>query len=161
MQGLLSAVLVILIIVILLVIFIPAWLERRARAHGRLREELGAELHSRAREVRTLERTLSPYARGRSAHFVAGTAATRERLAALPPQFEAAQNTLDALRCPTVHNYLLPVQHFVLIPRDVGAILGDTRRVSRLRGQLRRIAHDSAAPPAAWGEAIEVPLNSA
>jgi TolA-binding protein len=156
-QSLLSVFLVILIIVVLLVIFIPAWLERRARAHGRQRDELSAELQSRVREARTLERTLIPYARGRSAHFVAGTAATRERLAALPPQFEAAQNTLDALRCPTVHNYLLPVQHFVLIPRDVGAILSDTRRVSRLRGQLRRIAQDSAAAAAALEQLVALP----
>ncbi|MBP8947880.1 MAG: hypothetical protein KBG73_03505 [Candidatus Promineofilum sp.] len=157
MQSLLSVFLVILIILLLLIIFIPAWLERRSRANVRQRDALGAELQSRVREARTLERTLIPYARGRSAHFIAGTDAARERLATLPPQFAAAQATLDTLRCPTVHNYLLPVQHFVLIPRDVGAILSDTRRVSRLRGQLRRIAHDSAAAAAALAELTGLP----
>ena len=87
---------------------------------------------------------LIPYARGRSAHFVSGTAVARERLAVLPPQLTAAQATLDALRCPTVYDYLLPVKHFALVPRDIGAILTDMHRVARLRGQLRRIAQDTA-----------------
>ena len=156
-QSLLSVFLVILIIVVLLVFFLPAWLERQSRANCRQRDELGAELQSRLRDVRTLERTLIPYARGHSAHFVAGAAAARERLATLPPQLTAAQATLEAMRCPAVYDYLLPVRHFLLVPRDLGAILDDTRRVVRLRGQLRRIAQDGAAAEAALAALAALP----
>ncbi len=157
MQSLLSVLLVILIILLLLIIFLPAWLERRSRANGRDRETLGDELQSRLRATRALERMLIPYARGRSAHFVSGTAVARERLAVLPPQLTAAQATLDALRCPTVYDYLLPVKHFALVPRDIGAILTDMHRIARLRGQLRRIAQDTAAADAALAELTTLP----
>ena len=137
-QGLLSVVLVILIVGVLLIVFIPAWLERRSRANCQQRQTAADDIQTQERAARALERMLIPYARGRSAHFVAGTAAARERLNALLDGLAAAGATVSAMRCPTIYDYLLPIQHFWLAPRDAAAIWGDTRRVARLRGQCRR-----------------------
>ena len=156
-QGLLSAVLVILIIVILLIVFIPAWLERRSRANFKQRDEFAIEIAAQERTARGLERALIPYARGRSAHYIAGTAIARERLDTLLGGLAEAGVTLGQMRCPTVYDYLLPIQHFWLAPRDAAAIWGDTRRVTRLRGQLRRIAGDTAAAEAALAELTALP----
>ena len=144
-QWVLSLLLVVAIIFVLLLFFVPAWLERQSRANVKQRQTLAEDIQTQERAARALERALIPYARGRSAHFVAGTAAARERLDALLDGLAAAGSTLAAMRCPTVHDYLLPIQHFWLAPRDAAAIWGDTRRAARLRGQLRRIAADSAA----------------
>ena len=148
-QWVLSLLLVVAIIFVLLLFFVPAWLERQSRANVKQRQTLAEDIQAQERAARALERALIPYARGRSAHFVAGTAAARERLDALLDGLAAAGSTLAAMRCPTVHDYLLPIQHFWLAPRDAAAIWGDTRRAARLRGQLRRIAADSAAAEAA------------
>jgi len=156
-QGLLSVVLVILIIGVLLVVFIPAWLERRSRANCRQRQAFAGDIQAQERAARTLERMLIPYARGRSAHFVAGTAAAREPLNALLDGLAAAGATVAEMRCPTVHDYLLPIQHFWLAPRDAAAIWGDNRRVARLRGQLRQTAADSAAAEAALAALAALP----
>ncbi|HOU41910.1 MAG TPA: hypothetical protein PK829_11645 [Promineifilum sp.] len=161
MQSLLSAVLVILIIFVLLIIFVPAWLERRARAHAVLREQFAADIQAQERAARRLELSLSPYARGRSAHFVARVDAARERLASVRVLVGDAAATLDALRLPVVYKYLLPVQHFALVPRDAGAILADTRAVRRLRGQLTAVAAAAAAAEAAVGELTALPQTLA
>ncbi len=157
MQSLLSAVLVILIILLLLIFFVPAWLERQSRANCKQRQTFADDVQAQERAARTLERALIPYARGRSAHFVAGTAAARERLDALLDELAAARATLTKMRCPTIHDYLLPIQHFWLAPRDAAAIWGDTRRVARLRGQLRQSAADTAAAEATLADLAALP----
>ena len=157
MQSLLSAVLVILIILLLLIFFVPAWLERQSRANCKQRQAFADDVQAQERAARTLERALIPYARGRSAHFVAGTAAARERLDALLDELAAARATLTKMRCPTIHDYLLPIQHFWLAPRDAAAIWGDTRRVARLRGQLRQSAADTAAAEATLADLAALP----
>ena len=157
MQSLLSAVLVILIILLLLIFFVPAWLERQSRANCKQRQTFADDVQAQERAARALERALIPYARGRSAHFVAGTAAARERLDALLDGLAAAGSTLAAMRCPTVHDYLLPIQHFWLAPRDAAAIWGDTRRAARLRGQLRQSAADMAAAEATLADLAALP----
>jgi len=156
-QSLLSAVLVILIILLLLIFFVPAWLERQSRANCKQRQAFADDVQAQERAARTLERALIPYARGRSAHFVAGTAAARERLNALLDGLAAAGATIGGMRCPTIHDYLLPIQHFWLAPRDAAAIWGDTRRVARLRGQLRQSAADTAAAEAALADLAALP----
>lgn len=157
MQSLLSAVLVILIIFVVLIIFVPAWLERQARANVAAREQFAADRQAQARGARRLELALSPYGRGRSAHFAARTGAARERLASLATLIDDATTTLDALRLPVVYKYLLPAQHFALVPRDAGAILADTRAVRRLRGQLAAVASAAAAAEAAVAELTALP----
>ena len=156
-QWVLSLLLVVAIIFVLLLFFVPAWLERQSRANVKQRQTLAEDIQTQERAARALERALIPYARGRSAHFVAGTAAARERLDALLDGLAAAGSTLAAMRCPTVHDYLLPIQHFWLAPRDAAAIWGDTRRAARLRGQLRRITADSAAAEAALAALAALP----
>ena len=157
MQSLLSAVLVILIILLLLIFFVPAWLERQSRANCKQRLTFADDVQAQERAARALERALIPYARGRSAHFVAGTTAARERLDALLDGLAAARVTLTEMRCPTIHDYLLPIQHFWLAPRDAAAIWGDTRRVARLRGQLRQSAADTAAAEATLADLAALP----
>ena len=157
MQSLLSAVLVILIILLLLIFFVPAWLERQSRANCKQRQTFADDVQAQERAARTLERALIPYARGRSAHFVAGTAAAREPLNALLDGLAAAGATIGGMRCPTIHDYLLPIQHFWLAPRDAAAIWGDTRRVARLRGQLRQSAADTAAAEATLADLAALP----
>ena len=79
-QWVLSLLLVVAIIFVLLLFFVPAWLERQSRANVKQRQTLAEDIQTQERAARALERALIPYARGRSAHFVAGTAAARERL---------------------------------------------------------------------------------
>ncbi len=157
MQSLLSAVLVILIILLLLIFFVPAWLERQSRANCKQRQTFADDVQAQERAARALERALIPYARGRSAHFVAGTTAARERLDALLDGLAAARATLTEMRCPTIHDYLLPIQHFWLAPRDAAAIWGDTRRVARLRGQLRQSEADMAAAETTLADLAALP----
>ena len=157
MQSLLSAVLVILIILLLLIFFVPAWLERQSRANCKQRLTFADDVQAQERAARALERALIPYARGRSAHFVVGTTAARERLDALLDGLAAARATLTEMRCPTIHDYLLPIQHFWLAPRDAAAIWGDTRRVARLRGQLRQSAADMAAAETTLADLAALP----
>lgn len=149
MQSLLSVLLVILIIGLVLVVFVPALLERRARQNAEQSGRFAAELQEHEREARRLELTIAPYARGRSSHFSERATVARERLAALHAHLDAAGDTLAQMRCPQVYRYLLPVQHFVLAPRDAAAIVADSRRVARLRGQLRAATGAAEAARAA------------
>lgn len=159
MQSLLSAVLVILIIFVLLIIFVPAWLERRARDNIAARERHARDLQEQAKGARRLELALAPYARGRSAHFVTGVAAARERLAELNSLIDAAAGTLDSLRLPVVYRYLLPAQHFALVPRDAAAILSDAGRVRRLGGQMRAMGAATTAAEEALAALAALPQS--
>lgn len=161
MQSLLSAVLVILIIFVLLIIFVPAWLERRARANAALHGQFAADIQAQERGARRLELALAPYARGRSAHCVGRVGAARERLASLHALIGDAARMLDTLRLPVVYKYLLPAQHFALVPRDAGAILADTRAVRRLRGQLAAVGAAAAAAETAVGDLTTLPQTLA
>jgi hypothetical protein len=156
-QSLYSVGLVVAIIIVLLLLIGPAWLERQSRANEKQRQRFADDIQTQERAARALERALIPYARGRSAHFVAGTTAARERLNPLLDGLAAARATVGEMRCPTIHDYLFPIQHFWLAPRDAAAIWGDTRRAARLRGQLRQIAADSAAAEAALAALAALP----
>lgn len=157
----LSVILVVLIIFVLLIVFVPAWLERRARANRAAREQFAADLQAQERAARRLELALGPYARGRSAHFVACVAAARERLASLRALTGDARATLGQLRLPVVYDYLLPAQHFALVPRDMAAIVADTRAARRLRAQMAAVAEAAAATEAALGELSALPRTLA
>ena len=161
LQPVLTALLVVLIIFLLLIVFVPAWLERQARANRAAREQAAADLQTQERAARRLELALSPYARGRSAHCVALVNATRERLASLRALIGDATATLGRLRLPVVYDYLLPAQHFALVPRDMAAIWSDTRATRRLRGQMADVAQAVAAAEAALGELSALPRTLA
>lgn len=134
---LLNAFLAFLILVVLVVVFVPIWLERSAKRNRALRLQYAAELEALERDARKLERAITPYARGHSAHFHTAAVAARERVAALDARLAPIGETLDEMRCPQVFDYSLPVFHFLLAPGDGGAILADNRRVGRLRRDLR------------------------
>jgi len=156
-QSLFSAVLVILIILVLVVIFVPAALERLAKRNRAARDRQAAGLRQAHIEARALERQVIPYARGKSAHFGDRAAAARARLAEWLAALGAAEAGLAQLRCPEVYDYLLPVQHFALSPRDAAAILADRRRLSRLSPRLRAVDAAGAAAGAAVSALADLP----
>ena len=157
MESLLSTVIVILIFALVLVIFLPAGLERLGRGNVRRAAQAVTDLQEREREARRLELLIAPYARGRSTHFTAGAAAAREHLNALLAHLAAADATLARVSCPPVRDFLLPVLHFVLAPRDVAAIPLDTRRLARLRRQMRAADDKIAAVRAALDDLAALP----
>lgn len=161
MQSLVSAVLVILIILVFVVIFVPAALERLSKRNRATRDQRAAEFRAAEVEVRALERQVIPYARGKSAHFRDGAAAARERLAAWLAELGASGAVLAEMRCPEVYDYLLPVQHFALSPRDAAAILADRRRLGRLGNRQRAVAAAEAAARAGVAALADLPATLA
>lgn len=141
-ESLLIVVLVILILLLVLVVFIPAYLERLSRTNRRKRDENSEALRALERDARRVERHLAPYTDLRAVAYRDGVATARRQLADLKARLATIHTAIGSLRCPEVFDYLFPVQHFVLVPNHVGAILSDARRLEKIRSDL---AEGSAA----------------
>lgn len=136
MESLAIAVLLILIILLVLVVFLPAYLERLSRANRLERDRLAAETTALERDMLRLERLLAPFARARSEAYRSLAVQAAEQLATIKEDVVALDGFLNALRIPTVFDYLLPAQHFVMVPEHIGAIVADARLVRQMKRRL-------------------------
>ncbi len=135
-ESLLTVILVILILLLFLVVFIPAYLERLSRINRQQRDAKREELRTLERDTRRVERRLIPYGDLRSTAYRNAVAIARKQLAETKTRLSVIDQTIAALSCPEVYDYLLPVQHFVLIPGHVAVILSDARQLRKLRGEM-------------------------
>lgn len=157
MDSLIVAVLTILIVILILVIFVPAYLEKLSRQNRLRRDELHAQLLSIERDSRRYERLLSPYLRTRSAAYLDLASQAADGLKALMESMVNQSVSLDELRCPEVFDYLLPVQHFILRPDHIGAIVTDTRRLRSLTTGMSRLIDSSTSVQAALDSLVALP----
>lgn len=135
-ESLLIVILVILILLLFLVVFIPAYLERLSRTNRQQRDGKREELRALERETRRVERLLAPYAELQATAYRDAAATAKKQLAETRTKLSAIDESIAALRCPEVYDYLLPVQHFVLTPGHVGVILSDARQLKKLGGEM-------------------------
>lgn len=135
-ESLLIVLLVILILLLFLVVFIPAYLEQLSRTNRQQRDKKREELRTLERDTRRVERHLTPYSDLHSTAYRNAVATARKQLAETKTRLSAIDQTIAALSCPEVYDYLLPVQHFVLIPGHVTIILSDARQLKKLRGEM-------------------------
>ncbi len=135
-ESLAIAVLLILIILLVLVVFIPAYLERLSRANRLKRDRLAADTTELERDVLRLERLLVPFARLRSEAYRSIAVQGAEQLTTIKEDIVVLDGFLTSLRIPTVFDYLLPVQHFVLAPEHISAILADARLLKQMKARL-------------------------
>ena len=157
MESLLSAALVILIFLLVLVVFIPAYLERLSRVNRSGRAKCTQELRAYERALRGHELALMPYLRLKSAAYREATAEAAGRLQALATALDATEDQIVRLRCPVVYDYLLPAQHFVISPADMGDIIADTRGLRRTGELLARARAAAAESEAAIGALAGLP----
>jgi hypothetical protein len=157
-QSLLIALLVIAIILVLAIVFIPAYLERLARRNRARRAEYAADAQQLRRESGRRERALAPFAQTHAAVYRQGVEAGEKRLRLLSSRLDNVEDLLDELGCPGIStHYLLPVQHFLLAPGDVGLILADARRLRLARAALDAAAVDVTATQAALDALAALP----
>lgn len=156
-ESLLTVLFVILIILVVAILLVPAYLERLSRRNRARRVEYGTELHALRREYRRHERALSPFGQARAAVFRERAGKAQERHQEMAAGLGDAEELLDEMRCPGVFDYLLPIQHFLLAPADVGVILADARRLGRARARLEATAKAGAATQEALDALAAVP----
>lgn len=135
-QTFLIAFLLLLIIVVVVIIFIPAYLERLARANFAQRDRLRQEQQEIDREQRRLERLLTPYRRTRSEAYQTAVRQVDEQLAQIRAEITTIGPMMDSLQCPQLFDYLLPIKHFAIAPAHINAILADTKALKRIKLQF-------------------------
>ena len=136
MESLVIAVLLILIILLVLVVFLPAYLERLSRANRSERDGLAADTTTLERDMLRLERLLAPYTRAHSEAYRSIAVQGTEQLATIKEDIVVLDGLLSSLRIPTVFDYLLPAQHFVMAPEHIGAIVTDARLLRQMKARL-------------------------
>ena len=136
MESLAIAVLLILIILLVLVVFLPAYLERLSRANRSERDGLAANTTTLERDMLRLERLLAPYTRAHSEAYRSIAVQGTEQLATIKEDIVVLDGLLSSLRIPTVFDYLLPAQHFVMAPEHIGAIVTDARLLRQMKARL-------------------------
>jgi hypothetical protein len=136
-QSLLTILFLTLIVLVVVVVFVPAGLERRANHNRAARQRYTTEMRAIEGDARQLKQTLALYRRVQSDAYRNALSAATGRLAALDAHLAAAARLLDGVIAPEIFDYLLPAQHFILFPRDIGAVAGDTRQLGRARSELQ------------------------
>jgi len=160
-QTALSAILILVIALLALVVLVPAGLERLSRANRARREAYRQELVARRRDAHGIDQALHPWRGARSAVYREATSAVAARSEALGERLDATAAALAGLRCPTVFDYLFPIQHFLMIPGDATAILSDANRLRRIRAELTAAAGDVEAAYAALDDLDALPRQLA
>lgn len=139
-QTALSVLLIIVIVLLVLAVFVPAGLEKLSRANRARFEASTRELAERRSDVSRFADALRPYDDVHSVTFREVARSAGDEVASLARQLGVIEAALANLRTPTVFDYLFPIQHFIILPGDIPAILSDALQLRHNRSALAAAA---------------------
>lgn len=157
MDPVLSVPLLLFIILLVFVIFVPAGMERRAKRNRAERDSAQLRLRELNKASARHARVLAPYADVKSVLLRDAADVSGSKYAQFESHLSHITASLNALKCPPVPAYLLPLQHFLTKPGDFADILNDSIRLSRIRSHLSTAAQESDSVAESLAELAAMP----